>query len=433
MKKPEAAPKWFDDELYNQAIKLRTQLDLSEVIRKINDNYLYWDKVKYQQTATNVAPELLWVLTKLSRVLNAKKIQLGSYSFLYNVTDKIQKALHEFDLNFGGTLSSQTVIPEQDKNRYLISSIMEEAIASSQIEGAVTTRKQAKELLRKNSKPKNKSEQMIFNNYLTIKRIVEIKDEPLSVERLLEIYRLITSETLNDPADECRYRSNNDIAVVDAANDEVLYTPPDFTQVPEIINELILFFNQNDDEVFIHPVIKGCVIHFLIGFIHPFADGNGRTARALFYWYLLKNGYWLTEYLSISRLIIKSKTQYAQAYLYSEMDDNDLTYFIDYKIKTLQQAFAELKKYIQRKVSEKRATINFQKLDGVNERQALILKWLSEEPEQIFTVKEIQTRFNISNQTARTDLDGLVALNYLENINFNKKTKGFGKGKSLRI
>lgn len=84
MKKPEAAPKWFTDELYNQAIKLRTQLDLSDVIRKINDSYLYWDKVKYQQTATNVAPELLWVLTKLSRILNAKKIQLGSYSFLFN-------------------------------------------------------------------------------------------------------------------------------------------------------------------------------------------------------------------------------------------------------------------------------------------------------------------------------------------------------------
>jgi len=433
MKKPEAAPKWSDDKLYNQAIKLKTQHDLSDLIRKINDNYLYWDKVKYQHTATNVAPELLWVLTKLSRVLNAKKIQIGSCSFCYNVTDKIQKALHEFDRNFGGSLGSQSVIPEQDKNRYLISSIMEEAIASSQIEGAVTTRKQAKELLRKNSKPKNKSEQMIFNNYLTIKRIVEIKDEPLTLERLLEIHKLITSDTLNDPTDEGAYRNNNDVAVVDAANDEVLYTPPAFEQVPEIMSELFKFFNHNDEEVFIHPVIKGCVIHFLIGFFHPFVDGNGRTARALFYWYLLKNGYCLTEYLSISRLIVKSKTQYAQAYLYTEIDNNDLTYFIDYKIKTLQLAFAELNKYILRKISEKRSIINFQKLDGVNERQALILKWISEEPDQIFTVKEIETRFNISNQTARSDLDSLVALNYLENIDLNKKTKGFGNGKLLRI
>lgn len=46
----------------------------------------------------------------------------------------------------------------------------------------------------------------------------------------------------------------------------------------------------------------------MIAYMHPFVDGNGRTARALFYWYMLKSGYWLTEYLSISRVIAKSKS-----------------------------------------------------------------------------------------------------------------------------
>ncbi|MBW8333018.1 MAG: Fic family protein [Prolixibacteraceae bacterium] len=122
------------------------------------------------------------------------------------------------------------------------------------------------------------------------------------------------------------------------------------------MNELFNFFNNTDAEQFIHPIVKGCIIHFMIGYIHPFVDGNGRTARALFYWYLLKNGYWLTEYLSISRLIIKSKTQYAQAFIYSEIDGNDLTYFIQYKIKIMQLAYDSLKEYIQKKKKRKETT-----------------------------------------------------------------------------
>jgi len=427
MGKTETAPSWHKDELFNQAIALRDKIDVEAIIRSINEQYLYWDKIKYKKTEQNIAPEILWTLTKLSRVLNAKKVKIGDYTFRYNTTDKILKSLHEFDLNIGGNLSSQSIIPEEDKKRYLISSIMEEAIASSQIEGAVTTRKNAKDMLRKNTKPKNKSEQMIVNNFLTIKHIVDIKDEPLTMERLFEIHKRITDHTLDDSTDEGKCRDNNEINVVDVIDGEIIYSPPTFDKLPQLMDELFLFFNNNDPNSFTHPIIKGCIIHFLIGFIHPFVDGNGRTARALFYWYLLKNGYWLTEYLSISRLIVKSKAQYAQAYIYTEIDDNDLTYFIDYKIKTMQLAFEDLQKYIERKIKEKKQVSSFQKINGINERQALILKWVSEEPEVRLSVKEIENRFNIANQTARTDLSILEEMGYLTVIDVNKKTKGYYK------
>lgn len=425
MKRIERAPKWYDDEFYNEAVKLRKTEGIDDIVTKINDLYLYWDKVKYQKTLQNIQPEILWSLTKFSRILTAKKISFGKHQFNYNLTDSIQKGLHEFDLNIGGSLGTKSIVPDEDKKRYLISSIMEEAIASSQIEGAVTTRKQAKELLRKNTRPRNKSEQMIVNNYLTIKHISDIQNESITLDRLFEVHQLITHQTLDDSEDEGTYRKDNEINVVDVVDGEIVHTPPDFNEVPILMDELFNFFNNNDTEQFIHPIIKGCVIHFMIGYIHPFVDGNGRTARALFYWYLLKNGYWLTEYLSISRLIIKSKTQYAQAFFYSEIDDNDLTYFIQYKIKTMQLAYASLREYIQQKINEKRQLFNFQKIKGINERQALIIKWLYEEPDILFSVKEIENRFNISNQTARTDLTGLENRGYLDSIDLNKKAKGF--------
>ena len=308
---------------------------------------------------------------------------------------------------------------------------MEEAIASSQIEGAVTTRKKAKEMLRKNKKPRTKSEQMILNNYNTIKNIVENQNQLLTEQTLFKIHKLITHQTLDDSKNEGKYRENNDVNVVDVINGEIVHTPPDYTKISKLMNELFIFFNKNDKNHFIHPIIKGCIIHFMIGFLHPFIDGNGRTARALFYWYLLKNGYWFTKYLSISRLIAKSKTQYALAYMYSEIDGNDISYFINYKLKTMNLAFESLREYIKRKINEKKQYIHFQKIIGINERQALILKWVYEEPDILLTVKEIENRFNISNQTGRTDLYELVEKGYIELIGLNKKTKAFCKSKDF--
>lgn len=399
--------------------------DYTSIIDIINDKYLYWDKVKYQETPTNIRKEDLWAAVKLSRSIHARRIGFGKYSFTYNTTDNIQKNLHEFDLNIGGQSGSKGIIPEEDKKRYLISSVMEEAIASSQIEGAVTTRKKAKEMLRKNTKPRTKSEQMIMNNYITIRRITEIQNEDLTVQKLLEIHKLITSQTLDNEIDEGQFRESNEINVVDVTDGEIVHIPPDYKEINGLIEEFCRFFNDKNDKRFIHPIIKGCVIHFLIGFIHPFVDGNGRTARALFYWYLLSKGYWLTEYLSISRLIIKSKVQYALAYLYCEKDSLDLTYFINYQLKTMSLAYDSLREYIQRKINEKKRLTEFQRIDGINERQAYVIKWLYEEADLIFSIKEIETRFSVSNQTARTDLLKLAEFGFLDEIKINDKKKAF--------
>jgi Fic family protein len=425
MKKIEKAPDWFKDELYNEAVKIRFNEDVISLENELNEKYYYWDKIKYYKNDVIPNPELLWTTVKMGRILSAIKINFGKQTFSFNLTNSIQKTLHEFDLHIGGNLGTKSMIPEDDKKRYLVSSIMEEAIASSQIEGAVTTRKKAKEMLRKSARPRTKSEQMIVNNYSTINHIVANQHELLDEEKLFTIHRLIVNQTMDDHFDEGRYRDNNDINVIDSVDGEIVHIPPDFSVLPSLMQELIDFFNDKDNNKFIHPIVKGCILHFMIGYIHPFVNGNGRTARALFYWYLLKNGYWLTEYLSISRLIMKSKNQYAQAFLYTETDGNDLTYFINYNLKTMELAYSSLKEYIERKIGEKKQLTNFQKIKGINERQAIIVKWLYEEPDLIFSVKEIENRMLVSNQTARTDMENLVRIGLLQMMDLNKKARGF--------
>lgn len=416
---------------HEKLLELVTNPDFNHLINKINEEYFYWDKVKYMDMPEGVNPIEAWSFAKFRRLQSPYKISMGGYKFGWSLPARIQAILHFLDLNIGGSLETRSLIASDDKHRYLISSIMEEAIASSQIEGAVTTRKQAKDMLRKRRNPRNRSEQMIANNYQTIQRILEIKDQKLTTQKLLEVHRLITTDTLDNHDEEGQFRRSNDINVVDSVDNEIVYRPPIVDELPKLIEDLCDFFNEENNGEFMHPIIKGCIIHFMIGFIHPFADGNGRTARALFYWYLLKKGYWLTEYLSISRLILRSKVQYAKAYLFTETDDNDLTYFISYQVRTMRLAFDSLREYIQRKINEKRQVSEFLKLDNVNDRQALILKWIYEEPSLLLTAKDVEARLGVSNQTARSDLRGLLQDEFLTEISINKKTSAYGKGRNF--
>lgn len=395
-----------------------------ELLFKIEKEYSYWDKIKYLGTK-ELPSEILWQTIKFSRLAYANFVNFGAYSFIFKISNYMQQLLHEFDMNFGGTLSGSTTISEKNRQYYLLSSIMEEAIASSQMEGANTTRKVAKEMLRKQIKPKDKSQQMIFNNYNTIRFLAEHKSDDLTPELLLEIHRRITEKTLDDSSDEGSFRKDNNIYVVNGITGEVAHEPPSFKQIPQIVDQLCYF--ANNDDIFIHPIIKAIIIHFMISFLHPFVDGNGRTARSLFYWYMLKKGYWMTEFLSISRIIYKKKGQYEKAFLYTEHDDLDLGYFIQYNLNVLKEAFEELKIYLSRKATESNALLEFKNIPGINERQAHILKLIMEQPGTIFECKNLINILGVSIKTVRSDLEGLVKLGFMITVPINQRLVGYSK------
>lgn len=402
----------------------------NKAIQEINDEYQYWDKVKYKVPVAvkgELEPSEFWQIVKYSRTLNQKTLTLAGHSFHFTQTDGLYSLLHHFDLHLGGTLGGQAQLDPAEQHKFLIGSIMEESIASSQIEGAVTTRVVAKEMLRKNRSPRNTSERMILNNYLTIKHIVANKQESLTLDSLLAVHRLITADTLDDETDGGQLRSTNNIQVVDATNGEIIHTPPHHERLPQFVHELCQLFNDESPAFFLHPVVKASIIHFLIGYFHPFVDGNGRTARALFYWYLLRKGYWLTEYLSISRVIMQSRTQYYRAFQYVENDQNDVTYFVYYQATTLKKAYEELTRYIDRKTLERKQRASLLKLGGLSERQTEILQLVRDESTIALTVKEIQIRFGVSNQTARTDLEKLASAGFLSVVKINQKEQRFLK------
>lgn len=401
---------WEFGKLLDEIVAIEKYLEFSE----INDSsYPYWEKWKYLALEWKFDPRKLWKAVKIKRSISQKRISFngqGNLTFYINTPSIMQQKLHELDLSLGGNLNASDIIPSDEKQRYLISSLMEEAIASSQIEGAATTRKIAKEMLESNRKPRNQSEQMIVNNYTVMQWIVENKTTKINAETIRRVHRIITNNTLSEKDEEGSFRVTDDIHIVDVQTGKVLHTPPLQKDIESLINDLCEFANDSKKEdFFLHPISKAIIIHFLIGFIHPFADGNGRTARALFYWYLIKKGYWLIEYMSVSRIILGSKAQYARAYQYTEQDENDLTYFILYNLKAIEQSLEELKKYIERKNKEKKNILTLLRNTDYNDRQLELLQEILNNRKSTFTVTEVETKFGVSNQTARNDLNYLVA------------------------
>lgn len=406
--------------------------ELKSLISSINSRYLYWSDVKYRIPSGMTEFEL-WTKVKSVRSLTDIKVWPQNHIH-FSLTNTMQRLCHEFDMNFGGSWGASKIFPDDKTTQelYLISSIMEEAIASSQMEGAATTREAAKEMLRKKMSPKDKSQRMILNNYSTINFIRDHSKEKLTPALIMQIHGMMTENALDIPDAAGRLRRDDEnIVVGNGITGEIVHTPPSAECLNEFLDRLCGFFNEDNSEIFVHPIIKAITIHFLVGYYHPFADGNGRTARALFYWYMMKSNYWLVQYLSISRIIKGSKKSYEKAFLYSEADGNDIGYFIQYNLDVLLKSFDALSRYIKRKNNEKKKAEKLLHLGNITERQSQILSLYIENPDIVIISTDIVGKFGVTPNTAKSDLRKLTEKDYLKEISLNGRTKGYIRSDSF--
>lgn len=402
---------------FSELIKKAQTSDFQKILQLANYDYMHWDKVRYYRPMPKgISPEEIWLFLKISRESNKKTVPFfdkNNDPFSYWVPDSLLKILHEIDLGVGGSIITDRPGSPPPKEEYIVSSLMEEAIASSQLEGAATTRRVAKEMLRSGRKPKDRSEQMILNNWESMKYIRNNRNKKFTPERLLQLHGILTVDTLTNPEEAGRLRTSDDIIV--EYNQQTVHIPPKALSLRKRIEELCDFANYDDEENWIHPVLKAAMIHFRLAYDHPFTDGNGRTARQLMYWYLLSRKYFLFEYLTISKYFIQAPGRYVRSYLYTETDGNDLTYFLLFNLKAITRAIFELRKYIVRKQQEvTSANESLKSFKGLNARQKILLHHAIGHPTTEYTFETHKSRHAIVYQTARNDLLSLVKKGFLK-------------------
>lgn len=413
----EKPPKTSNEEKVKAIFRLLTEDGLAEVVQEQNANYAYWTDVKYKHDGFNSAEEL-WALVKASRQV-CSVMRLPQFGLHALITSEMNKMCRDLDLYYGGTWVSDIRMSQRSQSLHLVSSVMEEAIWSSQMEGASTTRRVAMEMLASKKKPKDRSETMIANNFAAINFIMDNKANPLTKDLILHLHSTMTSGTLDMPEYEGRFRDNDDVVVANGITDEIVHIPPKCEKIEGLIDALCNFINNDNPAVYIHPAIKAIVAHFVMSYVHPFIDGNGRTARAIFYWCMLKDNYWLLQYLSISGEIARSKRLYEKAFLQSEADGGDIGYFIMYHLRVIRNAFARLQDSLKREDANRIATEKAVRT-GLNDRQANILGKMQSGEFLAITARDVESLLNVSHTTARADLDGLAKLGLLEKVKVNK-------------
>lgn len=398
-------------------------LEIMAVIEKtMSPVYLYWDKVKYRVMPEGVTKKEFWYLTKFIRKSRSVPTFINDEhgeKFSWVKLDRFDRFLHRVDMEAGGNLfipGDRLSTLGSHKEHYIARGILEEAIASSQLEGAHTTRKAAKKMILEKRKPRTKDEQMILNNYLVMQKIQEdYKDAKLTRDLVLEIHRMLTEKTDVDEEEVGRFRTDDDDVVV-GDDEKIGHIPPKEEVMHKELDRLLAIANDEEDEPrFLHPIIKAILLHFWIGYLHPFADGNGRFARAIFYWYLLKHDYWAMMYLPISVMIKKSPIQYSFAYIYSEQDNLDVTYFVDYHLRKIEQAIEDFQKYLKKKYLEnRRVTEKLASDTNINDRQKFLLIYLAKHPDERITIGSHEMHNDIHKLTARKDLYELVEWGFLK-------------------
>lgn len=409
--------------------KLITELAVPDRLLKIfqavsnptcEGRYFHWDELRFRKPPEGLTHQEWWLGLKMRRQTGERMILLedgDGQKFHFTVPDLVTDLLHQIDRG-GGTFVE---IPEpitniKQRDRYLVRSLMEEAITSSQLEGAATTREVAKKMLAEGRKPRDRSERMIVNNYVTMRRIIELKDKSLTPDIVFQVHREISEGALDKADGAGRFRrASENINVSDEIEGTVFHQPPLADELPVRLQAMCDFANAKTPGFFVHPVIRGIILHFWLAYDHPFVDGNGRTARALFYWQMLHSGYWLFEFISISQFLRKAPVQYGTAFLHTETDKNDLTYFIIHQAEIIRRALKELHDYVARKASETRTCLNaLQKHPEINHRQQAVISHALRHPGFTYNIAGHMTRQAVTYATARADLLSLAKLKLLE-------------------
>lgn len=421
MKRPERPPSLPELLGKLEPARLAEILTLYPMAQVDRESYPHWDRLRRLPAPAGLTHHEWWLATKFARQLSYRETPLTDREgkpFVIGKPDALLQLLARLDNQLGGKIGLQELTVNQDtRSRYVISSLMEEAVTSSQLEGAATTRADAIAMLRTGRKPRDRSERMILNNYLAMQRIGQLRNEPLTPDLVLELHAVVTEDTLDEAHSAGRMQTPTDLRVKvwDEQTGEILHDPPPADQLPDRLRLMCDFANGTGEaQGYLHPIVKAIVLHFWLAHDHPFADGNGRTARALFYWHMLREGYWLTEFISISSLIRKAPVKYARSFLWTETDANDMTYFVLAQLGIIAQSIDALENYIARKSSELRSVDQrLRALDRINHRQKALLAHALKNRHAVYSIQSHCRSHGVAYATGRADLLELCRLGLL--------------------
>lgn len=328
--------------------------------------------------------------------------------FWFYPADVIHRKINEIE-TLGKDLYEKINKNAAFKNEFLFDSAIEEAITSAIYEGAHSTRAQAEQLIASGERPKNKDEWMLINNFKAMKWVKNNQQKSLTKDAILNLHRIVTENTLE--GDDANFQGK-------FRNDKVFVGPHegiDPSTIEHAIKEMIQLITDNPR--YFHPLLKGILIHYFMGYIHPFFDGNGRTARALFYFKSIRNHLNYVELLSVSAYLRIHGKQYENSFVKVKENEYDLTYFIDFCLDSMASALKE----VSRKVSYLLRMTDLAVRFDLSQTQVGLIQRMALHKFRTIDIEEYAQQISKSREFARQELKGLLDHNLVFEIKMSKK------------
>ena len=322
-------------------------------------------------------------------------------NFWYFPSDTIIRKLSDIE-SLGRRLFALISKQSSFATDFLLDSTIEEAITSAIYEGAHTTRAQAQQLIASGNRPKNKDEWMLVNNLNAMKWVHENMQQPLSEPTILSIHKIVTENTMEGDNVNFTGKYRNDKAFI--ANHEGV----EHGKIQVCVREMIEQATHNSR--YIHPLVQGILIHYFVGYIHPFFDGNGRTARALFYFNSMKNNLDYVQLLSVSAYLKGHGKRYERTFEKAVEWDLDVTYFIDF---CLDSIFSALNT-VEEKVNYLLKITALRERENLTANQVGLLQRLALHKFRKVSIEDYAQQISMSREIARQELKSLAEKKFLE-------------------
>ncbi len=321
----------------------------------------------------------------------------------FTITPKTNKALVEIE-RVRGFLDAVNLkddwMADMQKKALIL-----ESHHSTHIEGTALSLEQSKEILEgKKVKGVNRDDEKELLNYKKAMDFVSKylgKDDSVIEGVVRELHKILVKGVRGGQADPGNYRKIQNY-VVNSRTKEVIYTPPAPLDVPHLMREFVDWMNKAED---VSPILVAGITQFQFVHIHPFIDGNGRTARLLSTLILYKTGYDFKRLFTISEFYDKDRLAYYQAIQSVRKNDMEMTSWLEYFVEGLRSQMKEIQEKGEQLIKQDAHLQKIKKI-GLNPRQVKAMKYLMQMGK--LTVNDYQSAASCIRRTAQRDLDDLV-------------------------
>lgn len=318
-------------------------------------------------------------------------------------------------------------VPLVLSNKFRKNTRKRSSYASNKIEGNPLSFEQANDAIESRNRHFLKPEQEVRNYYSALELLeYKLNDrEPISIKLLLEVQKKICE---GESKEKIGLRGQMPAGVLFAVwNDDgtPAYIPPEHSDVATLLEELFTYINESDD----HPLVKAAILHYQLVTIHPFEDGNGRTARILSGYYLSLSGFGfksigsLEEYMSYDIEEYYNSLQMGLPVLFYDGRNNPphIEIWIKYFLRVFSLYASKALSIAKEEVND----VEEQRLTHLSKKAKAFLNYLKENQIKILTPIDMSKAFGVSNRTIIYWCSELAQNGYIEPVVVNKRIREY--------